>query len=271
MSTQEPTNEIHHAHFDKQDVRYRDSLSASVPDVTAVPTPSNAIDGAPPFDLRSWIENRNVLEQSRGIEPKSLGLSWNDVTVLAPSGTSAAYVHTLPLAILNTFGPDAFRIASRTFRSMRQWISPVSHNKTTQIEDARMRKLIQGHTGLVKDGEMLLVLGRPGSGCSTFLKAVSSSLPSNVTLHPNSEISYGGLSPSEIRGELRGEVIYSGEEDVHSPTLSVADTLRFALRSKVPNRDKRLADESSNQFVEKYVCLCFSLGFFLVHLFLQYP
>jgi energy-coupling factor transporter ATP-binding protein EcfA2 len=123
-----------------------------------------------------------------------------------------------------------------------------------------MRKLIQGHTGVLKEGEMLLVLGRPGSGCSTFLKAVSSSLPSNIGLHPNSQISYAGLPPSEIMGELRGEVIYSSEDDIHSPTLSVADTLRFALRSKVPTRDKRLEDESRFQFVEKFVILLLFLA-----------
>lgn len=35
------------------------------------------------------------------------------------------------------------------------------------------RDLIHDFSGVVRDGEMLLVLGRPGSGCSTFLKAVT--------------------------------------------------------------------------------------------------
>jgi ABC-type multidrug transport system fused ATPase/permease subunit len=33
------------------------------------------------------------------------------------------------------------------------------------------KKLLQGFNGVVRPGEMVLVLGRPGSGCSTFLKA----------------------------------------------------------------------------------------------------
>lgn len=35
------------------------------------------------------------------------------------------------------------------------------------------RDLIHDFSGVVRDGEMLFVLGRPGSGCSTFLKAIS--------------------------------------------------------------------------------------------------
>ena len=33
--------------------------------------------------------------------------------------------------------------------------------------------LFNDFTGVIEDGEMLLVLGRPGSGCSTILKAIS--------------------------------------------------------------------------------------------------
>lgn len=194
------------------------------------------------------MERRNVLEESRGIEHKIIGLSWQNVTVLAPGGTTAAFVHDLPRAIIGTFGPDALRILQNTWRGIRSYVVP-SDQRVSPEQEAHMRKLIQGHSGVLKEGEMLLVLGRPGSGCSTFLKAVSSSLPSNVTLHQDSAISYGGLPASEIAGELRGEVVYSSEEDVHAPTLSVADTLRFALKMKVPTRGMRLADESRNQFV----------------------
>ncbi|KAF9506761.1 hypothetical protein BS47DRAFT_1374048 [Hydnum rufescens UP504] len=235
MARQMFASELGHENLNEPHAHYQDSISISVPDEITVHTPNNVISGDAAFDLRSWIENRNFLEQTRGVEPKSLGLAWHEVAVLAPPGTRAAFVHTLPIAILNTFGPDAFRIASGAFHS---------------VQEDSMRKLIRGHTGVLKDGEMLLVLGRPGSGCSTFLKAISSSLPPNVTLHPASKISYGGLPPSEIMGDLRGEVIYSGEEDIHIPALTVADTFRFALRSKVPTRDKRPVGESRQQFVE---------------------
>jgi ABC-type Mn2+/Zn2+ transport system ATPase subunit len=37
-------------------------------------------------------------------------------------------------------------------------------------------KLIEGVTGCVQPGEMLLVLGPPGSGCSTFIQALAGAL-----------------------------------------------------------------------------------------------
>ena len=54
------------------------------------------------FNLRQWIENRNVDEESQGIPHKRLGLSWRNLSVHAPSGSSASFVKTLPQAILGS-------------------------------------------------------------------------------------------------------------------------------------------------------------------------
>lgn len=43
-----------------------------------------------------------------------------------------------------------------------------------------------------------------------------------------------------------------GEEDDHFATLSVAQTLRFALRTKVPNRQSR-GGLSRDEFIEQLV------------------
>jgi ATP-binding cassette, subfamily G (WHITE), member 2, PDR len=40
-------------------------------------------------------------------------------------------------------------------------------------EDQEKVQILQNFNGLVRSGEMLLVLGRPGSGCSTFLKTLA--------------------------------------------------------------------------------------------------
>ena len=47
--------------------------------------------------------------------------------------------------------------------------------------------------GLVKSGEMLLVLGKPGSGCSTFLKTISGDT-NGFSLAQDSIINYDGTS-----------------------------------------------------------------------------
>ena len=43
-------------------------------------------------------------------------------------------------------------------------------------------KLLDGITGYVRPGEMLLVLGPPGSGCSTLLAALAGRLSSNLRM-----------------------------------------------------------------------------------------
>jgi ATP-binding cassette subfamily G (WHITE) protein 2 (SNQ2) len=90
--------------------------------------------------------------------------------------------------------------------------------------------LINDFTGVVRDGEMLLVLGRPGSGCSTFLKAISNKR--NGFAGISGDVSYGGIPAEEQTKKFRGEVNYNEEDDVHFPTLTVEQTLRFSLLNK---------------------------------------
>lgn len=47
---------------------------------------------------------------------------------------------------------------------------------------------------------------------------------------------FSGLSPSDVQRRYRGEVTYVPEDDMHFPTLTVKQTLEFALRSKMPKR-----------------------------------
>lgn len=54
------------------------------------------------------------------------------------------------------------------------------------------RDLIHDFSGVVRDGEMLLVLGRPGSGCSTFLKAIANKRVGFAAV--TGEVSYGGIT-----------------------------------------------------------------------------
>lgn len=50
------------------------------------------------------------------------------------------------------------------------------------------------------------------------------------------EISYGGFSSKKF-DEFHGEAIYIPEEDLHYPTLTVEQTLDFALRMKTPGEE----------------------------------
>lgn len=49
-------------------------------------------------------------------------------------------------------------------------------------------------------------------------------------------INYAGLTPAEVVKHFRGSVAYVPEDDVHLPTLTVRQTLEYALRNKTPKR-----------------------------------
>lgn len=55
------------------------------------------------------------------------------------------------------------------------------------------KTILRDLNGVVKSGEMLVVLGRPGSGCSTFLKTICGEL-SGLALHEDPIIHYNGMS-----------------------------------------------------------------------------
>ena len=83
---------------------------------------------------------------------------------------------------------------------------PLLFSDRKAAEDTK-RTLLRDFSGSVKDGEMLLVLGRPGSGCSTFLKTLASQTEGYEDV--SGEISYGGLSAKEVKEKYRGEVVYN--------------------------------------------------------------
>jgi len=78
------------------------------------------------------------------------------------------------------------------------------------------------------------VLGNPGSGCSTFLRTIGNDHASFLGI--KGSINYSGLSPQEVSKHFRGSVAYIPEDDTHLPTLTVRQTLEFALENKTPKR-----------------------------------
>ncbi|RKO84278.1 P-loop containing nucleoside triphosphate hydrolase protein, partial [Blyttiomyces helicus] len=113
----------------------------------------------------------------------------------------------------------------------RQHIGVTFRDLTVIGEGADASSIATLATGYVKEGEMLLVLGRPGSGCSTFLRVLANERESYKSVEGT--VSYGGIAPDDFK-KYSGEVIYTAEEDVHFPTLTVEQTLSFALRTKTP-------------------------------------
>ncbi|PWN28796.1 hypothetical protein BDZ90DRAFT_230805 [Jaminaea rosea] len=192
------------------------------------------------FDLGEWMLARKAQREEQGVHSeKPLGVSWRNVNVVSPTGAGAkVFVKTLPQAIVNTATRDPINVLSNLIPPLGKMMGP----KTTPTP------IIHGHDGVLKAGEMLLVLGRPGSGCSTTLRALTNSSHANLTTQGS--ITYGGLTPGEIARKYRGETIFVDEDDIHFPTMTVEQTLRFALMCKVPHRSSRLRDEGRGAFID---------------------
>lgn len=176
------------------------------------------------FDLDNFLKNGHYEKRTGAGEPsKKVGVVYKNLTVKGV-GSSSVLVKTLPQAIINTFGPDLYRLVTH-------FIPSLAVNKQQVMKD-----LIHDFTGAVRDGEMMLVLGRPGSGCSTFLKAIANERGSFAAV--TGEVTYGGISAEEQKKHYKGEVNYNPEDDQHFPALTVWQTLRFALENKTKKKDR---------------------------------
>jgi ATP-binding cassette subfamily G (WHITE) protein 2 (SNQ2) len=115
---------------------------------------------------------------------------------------------------------------------------------------------------------MLLVLGRPGSGCSTFLKVLGNQRAGYESIDGN--IRYGGTESEKMAKQYRSEgmclpqtymcfhrlnipVLYNPEDDLHYATLTVRDTLLFALKSRTPDKGSRIPGESRKDYQQTFL------------------
>lgn len=97
----------------------------------------------------------------------------------------------------------------------------------------RKLSILRHFDGLVYVGEMLVVLGPLGSGCSTFLKTITGETH-GFNVNPDSIINYQGIDYRQMHQQFRGEALYTAEVDVHFPQLTVGNTLYFAARAQAP-------------------------------------
>ncbi|KAF4629420.1 hypothetical protein G7Y89_g8725 [Cudoniella acicularis] len=109
-------------------------------------------------------------------------------------------------------------------------------------------QILKEFDGLVENGEMLLVLGRPGSGCSTLLKTISGDTD-GFCVDKSTIINYQGIPAKQMHSQFRGEAIYMAENDVHFPQLTVGQTLLFAAKARAP-RDNTFPGVTRDMFAE---------------------
>ena len=113
------------------------------------------------------------------------------------------------------------------------WLEGPGLFKRMMGDKGRKINILQHLDGLVEAGEMLVVLGPPGSGCSTFLKTITGETH-GFNVDSESHINYQGVSPELMNKNYRGEAIYTAEVDVHFPMMTVGETLYFAAQARRP-------------------------------------
>ena len=121
------------------------------------------------------------------------GVIWEDLTVSGFGGVRN-YISTFPDAVIGFFNvPGTI------------WNLLGMNSRGSEVD------ILKRFKGVVKPGEMVLVLGRPGSGCTTFLKVMANQRSGYTKV--DGEVLYGRFSASTFSKRYRGESAYNEEDD----------------------------------------------------------
>lgn len=113
------------------------------------------------------------------------------------------------------------------------------------------RYILKDFSGVLHPGEMMLVVGRPGSGCSTILKALAGL--TGAYAGKDGDVYYGDVqADSKDFQRFRSMVCYNSEEDVHDPNLTVGRTMDFATKNELIAEAARPVTEGQFASDEKY-------------------
>ncbi|KAL3447866.1 ABC-2 type transporter-domain-containing protein [Aspergillus insuetus] len=167
---------------------------------------------APPPKNTTWrlldqiVHNRDR-DRAAGYKPRELGVTWQNLSVEVP--TADASVNE------NLFSQFNIPQVARDY-----------------FHKPPMRSILSDSHGCVKPGEMLLVLGRPGSGCTTLLKLLSNRRTGYQSIR--GDVFFGSMGHQEA-AKYRGQIVMNTEEELFYPHLQVGNTMDFATKLKVPS------------------------------------
>lgn len=169
-------------------------------------SPAPSVQHNNDWNLLSRVQEQHQRDLASGFKPQELGVTWQNLSVDVISADAA----------VNENFFSQFNIPQHIKES---------RNK------APLRTILRDSHGCVKPGEMLLVLGRPGSGCTTLLKMLANHRGGYKSVE--GDVRFGSLSPEEA-SKYRGQIVMNTEEELFFPTLTVGETMDFATRLKVP-------------------------------------
>ncbi|CZT10569.1 probable ABC1 transport protein [Rhynchosporium graminicola] len=192
--------------------------------------------GSPEFDVYKWsrmlmslMDQNNVVQRRAGIVWKSLRVCGSGSAINLQKNVGSLLLAPLRAKEFFGKGPE--------------------------------KTILNDFEGCLKTGEMLVVLGRPGSGCSTLLKSLMGEL-TGLDMKEGSLVHYNGIPQNQMVKQFKGEIVYNQEVDKHFPHLTVGETLEFAARVRTPQQ--RLVDgldrETWAKHMAKVVMAIFGLS-----------
>ncbi|KAI4195627.1 MAG: hypothetical protein LQ350_007098 [Teloschistes chrysophthalmus] len=183
-------------------------------------TSDGSSDGKPgEWSLEDTLRDGRIASEEAEIKPKHIGVLWENLNVKGYGGVKNI-VKTFPQSFVDFFNfPE----------TIMHMLGYGKHGKQVDI--------LHNFRGVVKPGEMVLVLGKPGSGCTSFLKVIANQRFGYT--HVGGEVVYGPYEAEEFAKRFQGEAVYNLEDDIHHPTLTVGQTLDFALDVKTPGKRPR--------------------------------
>ncbi|RCK65837.1 Multidrug resistance protein CDR1 [Candida viswanathii] len=166
------------------------------------------------FDSKLWIKNLRKLYDSdpEYWQHSKLGVAYRDLRVYGVAN-DVDYQPTVTNAL--------WKLAGKGLRHL--W----------KEDKSRYFDILKTMDGIMRPGEVTVVLGRPGAGCSTLLKTIAAQTY-GFHVAKESVMTYDGMTQGDIEHHYRGDVIYSAETEVHIPHMTVGHTLEFAARLRTP-------------------------------------
>ena len=149
----------------------RQSTLGATDNLTVLAQQDSALDPqSGHFDLQKWLK-----------------AAFNDINRDGRSGHNSDVV----FKNLNVYGSGAALQFQDTVTSTLT--APFRLPQIIRESKSPQRRILKNFNGLLKSGELLLVLGRPGAGCSTLLKSMTGELH-GLDLDKESVIHYNGRS-----------------------------------------------------------------------------
>ncbi|KAI0453717.1 ABC-2 type transporter-domain-containing protein [Xylaria acuta] len=162
------------------------------------------------FSARAWAKAMVEMTSSEGKEFRTAGVCFQNLSV---HGFGSA----------TDYQKDVGNV----------WLEAIGLGRRALGNKGKKIDILRNFDGIVRKGEMLVVLGPPGSGCTTLLKAIAGET-AGIYIDNQSYFNYQGIPAKEMHTHHRGEAIYTAEIDVHFPMLTVGETLTFAAQARAP-------------------------------------